>query len=95
MGFVIEVIRGMFSVYWYVLLATAVMGFLPELRQTKVGFILTRLTDPYLHVFRRFIPPLSIGRISLDISWLVGVVVFLVIEGAVTNILFRLLMTAP
>lgn len=91
MGTLVEVIRSLFSLYWYLLLASAVLGFLPDLRETKIGSLLTRITEPYLYIFRRYIPPLSIGQIAIDLSWIVGVAVFAFIEGAVSNVLFRLL----
>lgn len=94
MALIVHVIRDLFSLYWYILLATAVMGFLPDLRETRLGSLLTRITDPYLYVFRKYIPAVSIGQVSLDLSWIAGVIVFLIVQSAVTNMLFRLLMTA-
>jgi YggT family protein len=93
MGVIANIVEGLFSAYWYILLATAVIGFVPDLRETKVGQLLIRLTDPYLAVFRRYIRPIPMGAISLDLSWLAGVAVFYVIEQAVSGILLRLLVT--
>ncbi|WAH35520.1 YggT family protein [Alicyclobacillus dauci] len=94
MGVIVNIIQGLFSAYWYVLLATAVVGFIPDLRETQVGQLLFRVTDPYLHVFRRYIRPLPLGQISLDLSWMVGVAVFFIIEEAVSSVLMRLLVSA-
>lgn len=86
-----NLVEGLFKAYWYVLLATVVIGLVPELRETQLGQMLARITDPYLFIFRRYIRPLPLGAISLDLSWIVGVAIFFVIEQAVSNMLIRLL----
>lgn len=70
------------SLYVYVLIGRIildyVMMFSPSWRPQ--GFILVlvdtvfRLTDPPLNLLRRFIPPLRLGSISLDLSFLVLII---------------------
>ncbi|MFB5191585.1 YggT family protein [Alicyclobacillus fastidiosus] len=86
------IVQGLFSAYWYVLLATAVVGLVPDLRETQVGQLLSRVTDPYLNIYRRVVRPLVVGQITLDLSWMIGVAVFFVIEEAVGSVMTRLLM---
>lgn len=83
-----------FSIYWYVLLATVLISFVPDIRQTSFGHLLSGLTDPYLYVFRRYIRPLPLGPVTLDLSWIVGVAVFFVINHAVSVLLVRLMLNA-
>ncbi|WP_067620859.1 YggT family protein [Alicyclobacillus acidiphilus] len=89
-----EFAEGLFSAYWYLLLIVALIRIVPDLSSNAVGQLLLRLTDPYLYIFRRYIPPLPIGQISLDISWIVGVGVFYVIETAVSSAFAQLLTAA-
>jgi YggT family protein len=54
---------------------------------TPSGFLLLlvetiySLTDPPLNFFRRFIPPLRIGSISLDLSFLVVIILIQIAIG--------------
>ncbi|GEO25097.1 hypothetical protein AAC03nite_08820 [Alicyclobacillus acidoterrestris] len=91
MGVLVSVVRGLFSAYWYVLLAAAFVSYVPDIRHTRVGQWLARVTDPYLNLFRRVIRPVPIGQIYLDLSWIVGAAVFFVIEEAVGIVMVRLL----
>jgi YggT family protein len=45
------------------------------------------VTDPYLNLFRRFIPPLRIGPGALDLSPTIGVIVLIVLGGIVANLI--------
>lgn len=87
----VVIIEGCFTGYWYILLAAAVIALIPDLYSTKVGTVLLRSTEPYLYVFRRYIRPRRIGQVSLDLSWIVGVAVFFIIEAGVSNVLFRVM----
>lgn len=82
-----NMIQTILGLYGYVLLATAIMSWIPDLAQTKLGDWLTRLTEPYLKLFR-FIPPLQLGGIALDISFIVAVVVYFLAEQGVITILY-------
>lgn len=90
MHIVVSATEMLFTIYWYVLLAAAIIGFVPDLRLAPFGQLLARLTDPYLFIFRRYIRPLPVGPVTLDLSWIVGVAVFFVIEHAVSGLLIRL-----
>ncbi|GLG01096.1 hypothetical protein Alches_11350 [Alicyclobacillus hesperidum subsp. aegles] len=86
-----RLVEWMFSIYWFVLLAGAVVEMVPDVRQYRVARWFIELSAPYLRIFRRNIRPLSIGRMSLDISWMIGAVVYLVIEAGVDTTLAQLL----
>jgi YggT family protein len=47
----------------------------------------TEVTDPYLNIFRRFIPPLRIGPGALDLSPIVAVLVLSIVGGIVVNLI--------
>ena len=64
--------------YGFVLLARVVISYVTQFSQYRptgsmavvFEFVYTT-TDPPLRFLRRFIPPLNIGRMSLDLSFLV------------------------
>lgn len=47
----------------------------------------TDVTDPYLNLFRRFLPPVRIGPGALDLSPIVGTFVLLIVSGIVASLI--------
>ena len=45
------------------------------------------VTDPYLNLFRRFIPPVRLGPGALDLSPIVAVFVLLIVGGLITALI--------
>jgi len=45
------------------------------------------VTDPYLNLFRRFIPPLRMGAGALDLSPVVATFVLLIVGGIVASLI--------
>jgi len=45
------------------------------------------VTDPYLNLFRRFIPPLRIGPGALDLSPIIAVIVLSIVGGIVVRLI--------
>jgi YggT family protein len=44
------------------------------------------VTDPYLNIFRRIIPPIRMGPGALDLSPIVGVLVLSIVGGIIINL---------
>jgi uncharacterized protein YggT (Ycf19 family) len=42
-------------------------------------WVLCVLTEPYLHLFRRLLPILSFGRVRLDLSPAVGLIILVIV----------------
>jgi YggT family protein len=82
------------AIYSYVLLARVLMSWLPDMERTPVGNIILRMTEPYLAPFRRFIPPLPLGSIYLDVSFIVAWVVYSVFFERGVLYLLHLAITA-
>jgi YggT family protein len=87
----LNIVQAILSVYWYLLVATAVISWIPDLAETQLGQLLTRLTDPYLRLFRRFIPGVPLGGVVLDLSFIVALVVYYFVEQGVMTVLISLL----
>jgi YggT family protein len=47
----------------------------------------TEVTDPYLNVFRRVIPPLGGGGFALDLSPIIAIVLLYIVEGIVVGLI--------
>jgi YggT family protein len=87
---ILNIIGTLLSVYGYVLIATAIISWIPDLATTQLGQILDKLTDPYLRIFRRFLRPLQFGGIMLDIAFLVAIIVYFPLESEVMRILYAI-----
>lgn len=61
------------------------MPYHPWLRAV-LDFI-SETTNPYLNVFRRFIPPIGGGGFAIDLSPIVGVIVLVIVQGIVVALI--------
>jgi YggT family protein len=76
-------------IYGWMIVARALLSWIPVRPGThinRVSGVLFQLTEPYLALFRRFVPIARIGGIGIDLSMLVGLVVL----GVVSQLLGRL-----
>lgn len=61
----------LYEIYFYMIIAYVLLSWLPNARQSFVGELLGKVTEPYLSIFRRFIPPIG-GMI--DVSPIVAII---------------------
>lgn len=87
----LNIISTLLSIYGYLLIATAIMSWIPDLASTQIGRILHNVTDPYLRIFRRFIPPVPLGGIMLDVAFIVAIIVYFFIERGIMAVLVGVL----
>ena len=69
MLYLINTIHLFFLCYMILLIGRILGSWLPKLQHTSIMRFIAHYTDPYLNIFRRFIPP--IGGV-LDLSPLIG-----------------------
>lgn len=67
-----NIILWVLNIYSYLLIARILMSWVPDIERTALGRVLSRITDPYLYLFRRFIPMLPLGGAYLDLSTIVA-----------------------
>ncbi|MCB0874617.1 MAG: YggT family protein [Solirubrobacterales bacterium] len=81
--FIILVIASV-AISWY----TNFRGALPYNRPLRAvtGFI-DETTTPYLNAFRRFLPPVGGGGLSLDLSPMIGLIVLFVLRAVVVGLI--------
>ncbi|WP_309122905.1 YggT family protein [Paenibacillus sp.] len=60
----------LYNIYFYMIIAYVLLSWVPNARDSFVGQLLGRVTEPYLGIFRRFIP--AIGGV-IDISPIVAI----------------------
>ena len=78
-------------VYLVLIFIRIIMSWIPRIPYNRVlNAVLTfvsDVTDPYLNLFRRFIPPLRMGPGALDLSPIVATFVLLIVGGLVSGII--------
>jgi len=80
---IMNIVHWAFQIYFYVLLVYVLMSWVPNLLESPIGQLLQKLSEPYLSVFRRLIPPLGF----IDLSPLVALIALRFVESGVLTIL--------
>ena len=90
-GDVASFVSALFTVYIVLIFARILISWIPRPPTTgvlgAVVVFLRETTDPYLNIFRRFIPPVGGGAMSLDLSPIIGVVLLLILQGVVVGLI--------
>jgi YggT family protein len=78
-------------VYFVFILIRIIMSWLPRMPYNRIldmvlGFV-RDVTDPYLNLFRRFMPPVRIGPGALDLSPIVATIVLLLVGQVVAGLI--------
>ncbi|MGJ0388635.1 YggT family protein [Microbacterium sp. CGR1] len=97
MGIVVSIVASIIHLalllYLLVLFARLILGYIPmfnrEWRPKGAGLVAAELvytlTDPPVRFFRRIIPPLRIGSISLDFGFSITILIVLILMSVVRN----------
>jgi YggT family protein len=76
-------------VYLVLIFVRIIMSWIPRMPYNRwlSGFLkfVSDVTDPYLNLFRRFLPPVRLGPGALDLSPIVATFVLLVVSGFVVQ----------
>jgi YggT family protein len=88
---VADYVGALFLVYIVLIFANVLLSYVPRMPYNRalravVDFI-TETTDPYLNLFRRFIPPLGGRGFALDLSPMIGVIVLIVLREIVVGLI--------
>jgi YggT family protein len=92
-GDIAKYVDALFLVYVVLIFVRILMSWIPRIPRSAtlrpVLDFITETTDPYLNLFRRFIPPIGSGGMSMDVSPIIAIIVLLVAErlivGAIIN----------
>jgi YggT family protein len=84
---VADYVNTLILVYLVLIFIRIIMSWIPRMPYNRVlDIVLTfvkDVTDPYLNLFRRFIPPVRLGPGALDLSPIVATFVLLIVGSIV------------
>ena len=90
-GDVADYVNTLLYVYLVLIFIRILMSWIPRMPYNRyLAAVLTfvsDVTDPYLNLFRRFIPPVRLGPGALDLSPIVGTFVLLIVGNIVVNLI--------
>ncbi|MCT1904215.1 MULTISPECIES: YggT family protein [Oceanobacillus] len=69
MAQIVSIISLALSIYSFALIAYILMSWFPGARESQFGEMLGKICEPYLEIFRKFIPPLGM----IDFSPIVAI----------------------
>jgi YggT family protein len=84
-----EYVNALFLVYIILIFVRILLSWIPRMPynptlRTVVDFI-HQVTDPYLNLFRRFLPPVGGGGFALDLSPIIAVFVLLIAQWLIVG----------
>jgi YggT family protein len=78
-------------VYLVLIFIRIIMSWIPRIPYNRflAGFLkfVTDVTDPYLNLFRRILPPVRLGPGALDLSPIVATFVLIVVSSLVVGLI--------
>ena len=81
---VADYVSTLFLVYLILIIARIIMSYFTRIPYNRVldAFLtfVKDVTDPYLNLFRRFIPPVRLGPAVLDLSPIVAIIVLSIVR---------------
>lgn len=88
---VADYVGALFLVYIILVLLNVLISWVPRMPYNRalratLDFV-KETTDPYLNLFRRFLPPLGGGGMALDLSPMIGVVLLFVARALVVGLI--------
>jgi YggT family protein len=84
-----EYVGALFSVYFVLILLNILLSWIPRIPYNRALYgvidFINDVTNPYLNLFRRFIPPLGGGGFALDLSPILGLILLGLVRGLVVG----------
>jgi len=90
-GDVADYVNALFIIYIVLIFANILISYIPRMPtyspvlRAVLDFIKDS-TDPYLNLFRRFLPPLGVGGMGLDLSPMLGIIVLFLLQTLVVGL---------
>ncbi len=86
-----DYVAALFLVYLIVIFIRVLLTWIPRLPynpylRAVVSFI-EEVTDPYLNLFRRFLPPVGGGGFALDLSPILAIILLLILQSVVVGLI--------
>jgi YggT family protein len=71
-SYILQVGDFAFDLYYWLIIISIFGSWFPQFSTSKVGMMIGRLVEPYLSIFRKFIPPLGM----IDLSPIVALIAY-------------------
>jgi YggT family protein len=88
---VADYINTLTLVYLVLIFIRILMSWIPRMPYNRYLAALLKfvsdVTDPYLNLFRRFLPPVRMGPGALDLSPIVATLVLILVSGVVVSLI--------
>jgi YggT family protein len=86
-----DYVNAIFIVYIVLIFANILISYIPRVPYSPplralLDFV-KETTDPYLNLFRRFLPPVGGGGFALDLSPVVGLIVLFVAQAVLVGLI--------
>jgi YggT family protein len=84
-------VNSLFLVYIVLIFIRIILSWIPRLPHNPalrvvVDFV-HQVTDPYLNIFRRFLPPVGGRSFALDLSPILAILVLLIVQAVVVGLI--------
>ena len=90
-GDVADYVGALFIVYIILIFCNILISWVPRMPDNPtlraVLDFITETTDPYLNLFRRFLPPVGGGGFAIDLSPMIGIIVLFVLQAVVVGLI--------
>lgn len=90
-GDVADYVSALFTVYIILIFLNILISWIPRMPYNRglraVLDFVTETTNPYLNLFRRFLPPIGGGGFALDLSPIVGIFVLFIAQALVVGLI--------
>jgi uncharacterized protein YggT (Ycf19 family) len=90
-GDVADYVSALFTVYIVLIFANILISYIPRVPYSPplraVLDFVTESTNPYLNLFRRFLPPIGGSGFALDLSPVIGIIVLFVAQTVVVGLI--------
>lgn len=83
---IIHLIQTIFKVYYYLIFIEIIISWVPVDQYNQWVQMLHKITDPYLDIFRKIIPPIGM----IDISPIVALMALGLIEKLLISLLYTI-----
>ena len=86
-----DYVGAVFLVYLVLIIIRVLLSWIPRMPYNRalngvVRFI-EEVTDPYLNVFRRFLPPVGGGAFALDLSPILAIILLIIAQQVVVGLI--------
>jgi YggT family protein len=90
-GDIANYVNAIFIVYIVLIFCNILISYVPRMPYSPplrafLDFV-TETTNPYLNIFRRFLPPIGGGGFALDLSPMIGILVLFAVQALVVNLI--------